>query len=133
MTHPVAVSGRHRPHEVLLLAVSLLVGIALILGAPAPGSITALLPRWEVHVWAAGLAVSGAAGLAGCLWRPGTERAMWLEAGAMLTGAGSLLFYVVALLALGDPRGILAGGITAAWMAANLVRAGQIRRDLRGM
>ncbi|HEX2549980.1 MAG TPA: hypothetical protein VHK64_00170, partial [Nocardioidaceae bacterium] len=60
-------AGRHRPHELLLLAVSLVTGIAYTVGAPPPSSVAAALPGWAVDVWAVGLAVSGALGLVGAL------------------------------------------------------------------
>lgn len=126
----VVVAGRDRPHELLLLALSLFSGISYLLGAPPPGSITALMPAWEIHAWAAGLLVSGLIGLIGCWWRGNRALGLGLELGAMLIGSGALLLYSVAAFALGGWRALFAGGIGVAWMAANLLRAGQIRSDL---
>lgn len=130
MTRPlVVVSGRHRPHELLLLAVSLVIGVAYTIGAPPPESIAALLPAWALHVWSAGLALSGVVGLVGALtrrpWSLGVEQA------GMLIGAGALIWYTAALTTLGLPA-LFAGTICAGWAAANIVRALQIRRDMRG-
>jgi hypothetical protein len=130
MSRPVVlISGRHRPHELLLLFVSLATGLAYTTGAPPPSSIAALLPGWALHVWAGGLLLSGAVGLLGAL----TRRAWSLQAeqAAMLIGAGSLIWYAAAIAPLGW-RALFAGAICAAWAAANVARAIQIRSDMRG-
>jgi len=129
-TRPVLiVSGRHRPHEVLLLVVSLLTGVAYTVGAPPPTSIAALLPGWAVHMWSGGLLLSGLVGLVGALLRrpPGLK----LEQAAMLIGAAALIGYTAALATLGLPA-LFAGSISLAWAGANVWRAAQIRRDLKG-
>jgi hypothetical protein len=124
MSRPVVIAGRHRPHEILLLAVSVLIGGAYILGAPQPGSLAALLPGWAVVVWSAGLLASGAVGLFGVF------RSMRLEQAGMLLGAAALLWYTVAVAQFGW-RGLFAGAICLAWAAANLARALQIQREVR--
>lgn len=128
MSRPVIIAGRHRPHEVLLLAVSLMLGVAYTIGAPPPQSLTALLPGWAVHVWAAGMGVSGLIGLVGVVFRAGW--ALQVEQAAMLIGAAAWAWYVAALLPFGW-RALLAITICGGWMAANLWRAWQIRNDLR--
>lgn len=126
MTRPVVVvSGRHRPHEILLIIVSILTGVAYTVGAPPPTSIAALLPGWALLVWSIGLAVSGVIGLAGVLW------SLRIEAAGMLLGTGALIWYAAAVAPFGW-RGLLAGAISVAWAGANLWRALQIRQDLRG-
>ena len=126
MSRPVVViSGRHRPHEVLLLIVSVITGLAYTVGAPPPASVAALLPAWALLVWSVGLAVSGAVGLAGVLWSPR------VEAAGMLLGTGALLWYSVAVAPFGW-RALFAGLIASGWAAANLWRALQIRNDLKG-
>jgi hypothetical protein len=129
----VVITGRHRPHELLLLAVSIPIGLSYVFGAPPPGSVAALIPAWEVRIWAWLLLFSGLVGLVSSSWGRDARFALRLEAGAMLLGAGALLIYTVAVFQLGTWRGLFAGGITVAWMAANLWRALQIRRDLREM
>lgn len=131
MARPVVlVTGRHRPHELLLLAVSVVLGAAYLLGSPPPASIASLMPRWVVDVWAAGLVVSGVAGLVGCFWRQDIVLGLGLEMGGMLIGAGAILIYCVAVIAVTGLAGAFTASLTGAWMAANLIRAGQIRRDL---
>ena len=102
----VAVTGRQRPHELLLLAWSLLSGAVYLLGAPPPGSITALLPTWEVHAWAAGLLASGVVGLVGCLWPWDRGLGLGLELGGMLLGAAALVLYDFAVLSVGGWRAL---------------------------
>lgn len=130
MTRPlVVVSGRHRPHEILLLAVSLVTGVAYTIGAPPPASVSALLPAWALHIWSAGLVASGVIGLAGTL-----SRRWWslqVEQAGMLIGAASLIWYTAAVVPFGW-KALLAGLISVAWALANVARAVQIRRDLRG-
>lgn len=122
------VSGRHRPHEILLLVVSLVTGAAYTVGAPPPTSMAALLPGWTLHVWAFGLLVSGVVGLSGIA----TRRAWSLqtEQAGMLIGAASLVWYCAAAAPYGW-RALFAGGIAMAWAAANVVRAAQISRDMK--
>lgn len=130
MSRPlVVVSGRHRPHELLFLAVSLVTGVAYTIGAPPPTSIAALMPAWALHVWSAGLFLSGVLGLIGALTRRGWSLAV--EQASMLIGAAALVWYVGAVVPFGW-RGLFAGLISLAWAIANLVRAAQIRNDLRG-
>ena len=120
----VVVSGRHRPHEILLLVVQVITGVAYSIGAPPPQSVAALLPGWALLVWSVGLAVSGVVGLAGVIWSPR------VEAAGMLLGAAALIWYAAALAPFGW-RALLAGAISVAWAGANLWRALQIRQDLR--
>lgn len=125
----VVLSGRRRPHEVLLLGVGVFSGTALAFGAPPPNSIVALLPHWAVMVWAVGLAIHGVIGLVGIFWR--SSRSLALEQAAMLIGIGALLWYIVAVAQVG-PRGLFAGLIPLGWAVANLIRALEIRHELRG-
>lgn len=125
----VVVSGRHRPHELLLLVVSLVTGVAYTIGAPPPTSVAALMPAWALHVWSAGLVASGVIGLVGALSR--RSWSLQVEQAGMLIGAASLIWYTAAVVGFGW-RALLAGAISVAWAGANVVRAWQIRRDLRG-
>lgn len=124
----VIVAGRHRPHEQLLLAYAALLGASYLVGAPVPPSVTGLLPPGGVTVWAVVLAVSGVAGLVGCWWRG--ERGLGVELGALLMNAGALLLYSTAVFLVAGWRALLPGGLVAAWAAANMWRAIQIRSDI---
>lgn len=133
MTRRVIVVGRQRPHQVLLLAWSLIFGVSGLTTAPAPTTVAALVPHWETVVWAAMLAISGAVGLLGVVRRRDPVLSLQLEAGAMLIGSGALLLYIVAAFAVAGWRALFAGGLVASWLIANLWRSIQIRRDLKGM
>jgi hypothetical protein len=126
----VVITGRHRPHEILLLVVSLVTGLAYTIGAPPPQSVTALLPGWAVRVWAVGLAASGVVGLVGVFSR--RDWSLQVEQAAMLLGAAALLWYTAAVLPFGW-RALFAGAVSIGWAVANLTRAAQIRRDLKGL
>jgi hypothetical protein len=117
----------------MLLAVSVLVGVAFILGSPPPGSLATSLPGWEIHAWAIAMLGSGVVGLFGQSVRRDVGLSLRLEMGAMLVGSGALLLYTTAVFAVGGWRGLVAGGITAAWTAANVWRVAQIRADLKGL
>jgi hypothetical protein len=125
MSRPLVIAGRHRPHEILFLVVSVVTGVAYTIGAPPANSLAASLPSWALSVWAVGLAASGVIGLIGVLW------SMRFEAAGMLIGAAALVWYVAAVVPFGW-RALFAGLISAAWAGANLWRALQIYRDLRG-
>lgn len=128
------VAGRHRPHEIAFLIFSLMVGVAFTLGTPPPESVAATMPATTVRVWAIGLLVSGVVGVAAVGLPLETRRALQLEVGAMLIGAGALVVVTVAVFNYaGVPRGLFGGGFCAAWMLADLWRATQILRDLRGI
>jgi hypothetical protein len=131
VSRPVIVTGRSRPHELLLLGLSVLTGLAYLLGSPPPGSVVALMPHWQIYLWAFGLLLSGVMGLYGCLWRHDAGLALAVEGAAMLIGAGALLIPAISAAAIGGARALFAAGTSAAWMAANLWRAWQIRGDLK--
>lgn len=123
MSRPLVIAGRHRPHEILLLALSLLIGVAYSIGAPPPTSLAASLAGWAVLVWSIGLALSGGIGLVGVFW------SLRFEQAGMLLGAAALLWYAAAVTPFGW-RALFAGGISLAWATANLARAVQIQREV---
>lgn len=128
----VVVSGRHRPHELVFLGLSVLLGATYLLGAPPPASVVALMPHWVVLLWAAGLAFSGLVGLLALLvfgrW---LESSLMAEAGAMLVGAGALVLLDAATISVASIHTSVFGiGFVLAWALANLVRVAQIRREL---
>jgi hypothetical protein len=126
------ITGRHRPHQLCLLLLSLMLGAAYTLGAPAPQSVAATMAEWVLRLWGIGLLVSGVVGLPACLLPLDIRRGLWLEFGAMLIGAGALIVTTAAIFAFaGLSRGLFGASFCVAWTAANLIRAGQIRRDLR--
>lgn len=139
VTHPtpdddcrpiVIVTGRHRPHQIAFLALSVLFGLAFTFGAPPPQSVAALMPQWLVALWAVGLLLSGVLGLVGIAAIRRVQTGLLLEVASMLLGAGALTIVTFAVFAYSGWKGFFGGGLCVAWAVANLVRAGQIRRDL---
>jgi len=126
------VSGRHRPHEMLLLAFSVLIGAAYTLGSPPPQSVVAQVYPALVHLWSAGLLVSGLLGLGALLAPLRLDVTLALEAGAMLIGAAALVIAAAAIFEYnGAAKGLFGGGFCIAWMLANVARAALAWRDRR--
>lgn len=124
-------TGRHQPHEVLLLVFSILGGLAFLLGADAPSTLERALPAAVVTTWRWSLLVSGTLGLVGCYWRGYVVTGLLIERGAMLMAAATGLLYIVALFSVAGLAAVGAGIYTTAYAVACIIRAGQISRDLR--
>ncbi|TCO57113.1 hypothetical protein [Actinocrispum wychmicini] len=125
-------SGRH-PHEIVLLAFTLLSGLTGFFGysQAASNAILLLLPRAYGQAFYLGLAASAAIALAGICWRgivgPLVERA------GLLINTGLYLFFALAIFTVGGVRGVGFGFTLIAFSVANVVRVLQIRRDLRAI
>lgn len=127
----VLATPKPRPHEMFLLAASILLGVSYLVRVPAPASLEASVPRWVVLVWAAALAVSGIVGLAGCLWRGELTVGLGLERGALVMSTAALLVIAGASLLVNGHRAVFSLGIMLAWGLANIYRCVQIAADLR--
>lgn len=129
----VIVLPRRRPvHEILFLLLSLFYGTAFTFADSPPSSIVATMGHGLVLVWAVGFLVSGALGLF-AMAAPVRKRipAAWLEAAAMLIGAGALVIAGTAILiVVGWQRGLFGWAFCAAWAIANLARVVQIYGDM---
>lgn len=128
----IIISGKHRHHELLLLAFSVLAGVAFLLGAPR-SAVTQQLDETLVNVWAVGLTVSGVVGLLGCFWRNNLERSLLLERSGLLIGAGAVLGFAMQVYSVAGGRGLFTAGFYLAWALANVARSLQIGKDLRDM
>lgn len=126
----IIITGKQRHHEQLLLAFSVVAGVAFLLGAPR-SAVTQQLDEALVNVWAAGLAVSGVVGLAGCFWRNNLGRGLLLERSGMLIGAAAVFGFAVQVYAVAGGRGLFTSGFYLAWALANVARSLQISKDLR--
>jgi hypothetical protein len=126
---------QRRPYEMCLMVVSILVGFGYLTTVPAPQSVAALMPAWLVLSWAWALLVSGAVGLAGCLWWGRTAVGLGLERAALAAQSGALLVIAGATVQawlVGWTRFPLLGiAFLSAWLVANLWRILQIRNELR--
>jgi len=131
MTDPVVVTGRRRPHQVALLAVSLVLGVTFFAGwAPPPTTVDAVAPTWVRPLWYGLLLVSGGTGLVAA-WLPDIRTGLLLERVAMLLSTPALALYIIPIFVVGGMRGVGAGAFLTFWAAANLWRIVQITGDLR--
>jgi hypothetical protein len=121
--------GRN-PFEVLMLAWCVLVGAALALGTPAPGSVRELLPQWMVMTWYILLCTGGLVGLVG-VWLANLTLSLLVERAALLTVAPGALLYSVALFSLAGERGFVSGGLTLAFAMAAFLRVIRISVHMR--
>lgn len=128
-------SSRH-PIVVFLLALCVISGAGILVGdAPAPGSLDASLPFWEVRIWAAGLAVGGALTLWGlCLQAPRRPHSLrdgvlFEQAGMSLLGPAALIYGMAALVQVRLPA-LLPGGIVMALGVACVYRWVTLQRTV---
>ncbi len=129
----IVVTGSRRPHELLLLAFSLIAGLAFLLGAPRPASMGDSMGDWFTTLWAFGLLFTGLIGLVGSFWRGSVARGLLLERSAMLLGAGAAMGYAIQVYSTNGGRSLFAAGFCFFWALANVARAVQISNDLRSM
>lgn len=129
----IVITGRRRPHELVFLALAVVLGLAYTLGAPPPASAASEMPPWLVHAWAAGLLLHGVVGLTAVFLPLQKDRALLAESGSMLIGAGTLVMAAASAFSYAGSAALLGGGLTLAWAIANLVRVFQIRRDLKSL
>lgn len=134
MSDVVVVTGRRRPHEVMFLAASALVGVAYLAGAaPPPTAVEQLLNEragWVQPLWYVLLAAGGVVGLVGC-WLPDQITGMLLERVALAVGAAAIVMWVIAIWWAAGPPAFGGLAFFMLWAAANLWRIVQINTDLR--
>ena len=123
------VKARRHPHQVFIAAFAVLAGLPILVGNPQPGSLNATMPSWLVFVWAATLALGGAAVLAAAVVR-NEVHALYLEASAHLPLALVALTYCAALVGLAWPASIAPAAIVAGFGCASAVRFVQTERSL---
>ncbi|MFI2664895.1 hypothetical protein [Micromonospora carbonacea] len=126
----IVVTGRHRPHEVMFLALSALVGGVFVAGAKPPTSVEQLVAPWVLWTWYVLLLSSGLIGLASIAMAD-TYRALVLELAAMQGQTAAPLLYGVALLATGSAAVVLAAGFCLAWASASAWRGWQVWQGMR--
>lgn len=131
MTDPVVVTGRRRPHQVALLAVSLVLGVTFFAGwAPPPTTVDAIASTWVRPLWYGLLLASGTVGLVAA-WLPDIRTGLLLERVAMLLSTPALALYIIPIFVIAGWRGVGAGAFLIFWAAANVWRIVQISGDLR--
>lgn len=131
MPRTVVLTYRRHPHEVMLLGVSVLQGIAYAIGQPRPNSVAILLPPVLVTAWYWMLLASGFVGLVGNLWPGHVTTGLRVRLAGMLLAASPAAVYGISLITLAGARGSFAAGMVFAWAGACVWRAVQIVVDLR--
>lgn len=129
---PIVVTGRHRPHQVMLLTFSALVGVGFVAGLRPPGTLDRLVPGWVLWTWYALLLASGLVGLAALAIRD-PYRVLVLERAAMAGQVAAPALYGIALAASAQSTAVFAAGFCAAWSAASMWRGWQVHRGLRAL
>lgn len=129
----VVVVGRDRPHEVAFSVWALILGCLFTFGAPRPGSMAALVTGPAFYIFSIGLGLGGLVVLVGAHLPGDVERALEIERAGLVILTGALLVYGVAVIAVFGWQALIAGGLVAAWVHANVRRSMTITRDLRGM
>jgi hypothetical protein len=127
---PVVVAGRHRPHEVALLAFSAVLGLAFVIGAKPPGAIESQMPGWLRWTWYLLLLASGVVGIVSIVLDD-IYAALTCERAAMWGQSAAWSIYALGIFALGGWRGLAAGGLCLVLAAASVARLRQIFREMR--
>ncbi len=127
----VVVVGRDRPHEVALNVWAAILGALYTFGAPRPGSLAGLVTGPAFYVFAVGLGLGGLIALVGSHWTRDVERSLEIERAGLVILTGALLVYAVAVISVFGWQALIAGGLVAAWVHANVRRSISITRDLR--
>lgn len=128
---PLVVVTRSSEHVQLLLGTSVLVGLGMLLAAPAPQTMLSLFPRWFVTVWALTWVASGAAGTVALLWRRDLSRALLMERAALVLNASAAGLFAVSAFVAAGLRAWVVGLFLAGWTTANVVRAVRIGREAK--
>lgn len=129
----VVVVGRDRPHEVAFSVCAAVLGVLYAVGAPRPGSMAGLVQGPMFYVFAVGLALGGVVTLIGAHLRGDVERALEIERAGLMILTGALLVYAAAVITVFGWQALIAGGLVAAWVHANIRRSITIGRDLRSV
>lgn len=130
----IIVTGRNRPHEVMLFASSIVLFGAWAVGSPMPASLLAV-PQVAVAAWFILQGVAGPLGLF-AVFAPSHRRVqgLRLERAANLLEASAGAFYVPAVISLGGWRSlVVATFVGLVWVVGSLWRVVQITGDLRDL
>lgn len=125
------VVGKDRPHEVAFNVWAVVLGSMYTAGVPRPGSLAGLVTGPAFYVFSVGLGLGGLVALIGSHWTRDVERALEIERAGLIILAGALLVYAAAVLVAFRWQALIAGGLVAAWVWANIRRSVIITRDLR--
>jgi hypothetical protein len=124
-------AGRH-PFQTFLLALCVVSGIPLLLGAPPTASAAALLPPWVVTAWGASLAIGAGVAIAGSYWpKRNYATALTLERiGLVVVGPAALLYGAIIVIYAGA-AGAVPASITTGFGVASLIRSHDLGKIVR--
>lgn len=125
----VPVPARRHPHQVLVAALLLVSGAAILLGGPQPGSINETLPGPLVYLWASVITAGGAMVVAAAAAGPLT--ALYLELVADLPLSVMCGVYAAAVVTVAGWRGAVPVALVLAAALAFAIRARQVWRTFR--
>lgn len=126
----VVVVGRDRPHEVAFNVWAIVLGVLFTVGAPRPGSLAGLVTGPAFYVFSVGLALGGIVALIGSHWTRDVERCLEIERAGMVILTGALMVYGAAVITVFGWQALVAGGLVATWVYANVRRSIRITKDL---
>lgn len=127
MLRPFILLGARQWHELAFLAIGPIIAAAFVVaGRPVVG------PGWVAVLVYTAVGVGGAIGTAGCLLRR-IDYGQGLEQGGLLIQAGGLLAWVAWTVYIYGTRGFVLIIFLAMWVLANLARARDIHREVRGL
>jgi len=128
----IVVTGRHRPHEVLFLALSTTAGAAYVAGLRPPTTLEQLVEPWVLWTWYLLLLSSGVIGLVSLVLAD-TYRALVLEQAAMTGQTAAPLLYGLALVASQNSAATFAVAFCLTWAAASVWRGRQVRQGIKAL
>lgn len=118
------------PRAVFILALCVVSGAPLILGAVEPGSLEELLNPIVIRLWGIALVLGALVTLAGMSWRRSMMGVLLEQIGSVAVG-GASLFYAAAILLEAGWSGLVAAGIVTGWGLSCLFRWYQLERLIR--
>ncbi len=118
------------PRAVFILALCVVSGAPLILGAIQPGSMEELLNPIIVRLWGVSLVLGALVTLAGMSWRKSLAGVLMEQVGSVAVGTTSL-FYAAAIMLQAGWNGLVAAGIVAGWGLSCLFRWWQLEQLIR--
>lgn len=125
-----AIRGQTDPRAIFILALCVVSGTPLMLGAVEPGSMDALITPLIVRLWGISLVLGALVTLAGMSWRRSIMGVLLEQMGSVAVG-GCSLFYAVAIMLEAGWSGLVAAGIVTGWGLSCLFRWYQLERLIR--
>lgn len=124
----IAVSPRH-PYETYTMAWTFLAGLALLIGGPRPGSVSASMGPIEQKIWAGTIVFGAALTLISIKW-PNKGTGLLIEQVGLVAAGGAIILYCLSAVWHMGPGAILPLGIIFGFGLACFRRAWEIQRQV---